>query len=111
MGHVINEAFRAWDVANARLVAIEDTSDGAGESVAGPTGSPGVSYLNTAIAALRDIRKIWAVDRLPHKHGDPVSQRRDDGSEGMRVAGKNRNQAFRELLEKLQAKLDGNNEL
>ena len=105
LGHVINEAFRAWDVTKARLDAIEDTSDEAAESVAGPSGSPGVSYLNTAIAALRDIRKIWAADKLPQKQHAPASQRRDDGSDGMRVAGKSQNVVFGELLEKLQARL------
>ena len=105
LGHVINEAFRAWDVTKARLDAIEDTSDEAAESVAGPSGSPGVSYLNTAIAALRDIRKIWAVDKRPQKQQSPTSQGRDDGSDGMRIAGKSSKQALRELLEKLQSRL------
>ena len=104
--HIIHEALKAWEkVRDLSLVSeLVYDADGNVASVKVPTGSPGDGYLKTAILGLNEIRKLWAADKASVKDEAPDNAR-EDGSEGMRVAGKSQNVVFGELLEKLQARL------
>ena len=103
---IINEALCAWDTVKKLSLVSELVYDADGNvgSVKVPTGSPGDGYLKTAILGLNEIRKLWAADKASVKDKGHDNAR-DDGSNGMRVAGKPDNVAFGELLEKLQARL------
>lgn len=91
LGKIIRECFEAFEATKTR-----------GQQ-AGEGGSPDVVYLQTAIKALNDIRKIWAIDRVPDRRGPSLG--RDDGLHGTRVAGKNQNDVLHALIANLQSKL------
>lgn len=95
--HVISEALDAWNKIKESLL---DKPDGT------PGGSPGDGYLKTVISSLNEIRKLWYLDKIPEKQKPPGdADKRDDGSNGMRVAGKSRNEVLSELISKIQGKI------
>lgn len=94
LGKIIRECFEAFEATKTRDQQAEDG------------GTPDVAYLQTAIKALNDIRKIWAVDRVPDRDRLTHRNDRDDGFKDMRVAGKSQDELLRALVEKLRNKLD-----
>lgn len=100
--HVAAEALSAWKSIKDQTLK---SADGSAPSVGVLTGSPGANYLMTVITSIGEMRKIWSVDKQPERHRLQSHNARDDGSHGLRVAGKSREQVLLELIQKLQTKL------
>lgn len=106
--HIIFEALDAWEkIKGLSLVSeLQYDKEGAVASVNVPGGSPGDGYLKTVVSALNEIRKLMVLDKIPEKQGPAAgSEKRDDGSEGMRVAGMSRPDALALLCAKINEKL------
>lgn len=105
---IVAEALSAWEWMRENALKPEfviDKETGATVEVRMPSGSPGDGYLKTALDGLKEIRKLWAADRIPDKKGGDENKR-DDGFNGERVAGRSQTEMLEILVAKITKKIE-----